>query len=204
MGLMTMLTGKNRFQRQLEKLENTKGKENHDLVLKFHKELNLQTPEEIVSATSLLCVCSAINMFLTHHLRTKLSLHPKWTTQGNFDEEGPALVAWLRPHLMVFNSNELAFEKRLPIIGLIMDASDGGPELRGLIENMFKNADLIRMGDAFPEETKQGINVMTALYKSFCVQSSIDSDPDGLLEFFRELRLLFFRDWKISNSGIFS
>ena len=204
MGLMTLLTGKNRFQRQLEKLENTKGKENHDLVLKFHKELNLQTPEEIVSATSLLCVCSAINMFLTHHLRTKLSLHPKWTTQGNFDEEGPALVAWLRPHLMVFNSNELAFEKRLPIIGLIMDASDGGPELRGLIENMFKNADLKRMGDAFPEETKQGINVMTALYKSFCVQSSIDSDPDGLLEFFRELRLLFFRDWKISNSGIFS
>ena len=204
MGLMTMLTGKSRFQRQIEKLENGKGKENHDLVLKFHKELNLSTAEEMVSATSLLCVCSAINMFLTHHLRTKLSLHPKWTTQSTFDEEGPALVAWLRPHLMVITSNELAFEKRVPIIGLIMDASDGGPDFRGLIENMFKNADLKRMADNFPEETKQGINVMTALYKSFCVQSSIDSDPDGLLEFFRELRLLFFRNWDISNSGIFS
>tara|TARA_B100000674_G_scaffold443845_1_gene409026 strand:+ start:426 stop:1040 length:615 start_codon:yes stop_codon:yes gene_type:complete len=204
MGLMTMLTGKSRFQRQIEKLENTKGEENHDLVLKFRKELNLSTAEEIISATSLLCVCSAINMFLTHHLRTKLSLHPKWTTQSTFDEEGPALVAWLRPHLMVMTSNELAFEKRVPIIGLIMDASDGGPEFRGLIENMFKNADLKRMADNFPEETKQGINVMTALYKSFCVQSSIDSDPDGLLKFFKELRLLFFRNWDVSEGGIFS
>ena len=204
MGLMTMLTGKSRFQRQIEKLENSKGKENHDLVLKFHKELNLQTPEEIVSATSLLCVCSAINMFLTHHLRTKLSLHPKWTTQSTFDEEGPALVAWLRPHLMVMHSNELAFDKRVPIIGLIMDASDGGPELRGLIENMFKNADLKRLADNFPEETKQGINVMTTLYKSLCVQSSIDSDPDGLLNFFLELRLLFFRNWDIGKDGVFS
>ena len=32
---------------------------------------------------------------LTHWLRTKLDYHPKWTTEGNFNDESPVLIAYL-------------------------------------------------------------------------------------------------------------
>lgn len=203
MGLMTMLTGKNRLQRQMEKLESTKGEQYHKLVLRHHKDLGLESPEEALAAVSLLCVCDGINMFLTHHLRTQLTIHPKWTSQGNFDDEGPALVAWIRPHLMILNDNNLSFDKRLPLFGIAMGGSMNKPEFNDLIQDMFKTADFKRMGERYPQETKRGINVMVAMYRSLCIQSSIDGNPDQLLRFFQELRIIFFMDWKVNESGVF-
>ena len=63
-GLNDYMTGKNRFQRQ--KSLKILIKENHDLA--EIPQVGSSNSEEIVS-TSLLCVCSAINMFLTHHLQ---------------------------------------------------------------------------------------------------------------------------------------
>lgn len=202
-----MLTGKPRLQRQVEKFENDLGNRNWTLVATNAEHFELSKGEEVQAAASYLNIRFGINQFLTHYLRTRLrhlTHHPKWTTDSIFDEEGPALVAWMRPHLMMHFKVELDFFKRLKLQQVLGQVEEDAPDFMSLLSDCFKVCSLQQMIEHHPKETVKGINTMLQLYRSLCIQSSIDGDPEELFKFLEELGLANSSGWTTTKHNLFA
>ena len=207
MGLMTFLTGKPRLVRKLEKYENERGNQNWVLVSKYAELFDLRSPEEVLAAASYLNVRFAINQFLTYYLRTRLrhlTFHKKQDVESIFDEECPALVAWIRPHLTMYRKANLDPSKQLMLIQALQQIAKESPDFMSLLNDPSKICSLEEMAANQPNETKRGINIMSQHYRSLCVQSAIDSNPEDLWEFFKELGIIYFPNWSTTDSGMFA
>ena len=78
------------------------------------------------------------------------------------------------------------------------------PDFMSLLSNCFKVCSLEQMVEYHPKETAKGINVMVELYRSFCVQSSIECDPEELFKFLKELGLVYFPEWTTTKHNLYA
>jgi hypothetical protein len=173
MGLMTMLTGKPRIQRQLE----SRHEKLFDLSVPIatHLYSNDQiSKEDIMPFAISSMIASEINQYVTHYVRTQLTFHPKWTTEANFTEMGQTIVAHLAMLFSMLKSCD--FDSAKFIVACMSNPANYKAE--DLIMNMHKCCPLITLMDAYPSETYAGLNRLLADLQYFIKLSSIDHDYD--------------------------
>ena len=172
MGLLTLLTGKDRMTRQLEKLDKGINEKFFKIASHNHTELGLKSAEEVTTASSAMTVGVAVNHYLTHYVRTQLSNHYKRLSDGNFNEEAPPLITTIAVHFRVLCRSNMDVRKKMGFVFMMTDIGEDPPPFSDLIQNMFKSADLERLLKIHPEETKRGMSLMRDMHSELALKSS--------------------------------
>ena len=191
MGLLTLLTGKDKITRQLEKLDAELGAKFFTIAANNATEFNLHNGEEVAAASAGMSYGAAVNQFITHYVRTKLDLHPKWTTEGNFKDEAHALLSYSSINFRILWRSNLEPEQKIQCVKLVTTAHEGAPDFEGLIMNMFKCAELERLVKFYPSETAEGLGIMVAMHKDLSLKSSHEFPHDTYSEFLRNLGMSY-------------
>jgi hypothetical protein len=185
MGLMTMLTGKPRFQRQLEARHEKLLERSMSTTTRLF-ELGLGVEKSnfpLVSTSTMIGV--EINQYVTHYVRSKLTLHPKWTTEGNFEDEGKLIVSHLLPLLAMLKTCDPSNINWIPMVFTETD-----DKTEDLILNMFKNCPLYGLMRLYPDETINGLKRLKADLRYLASLSSIDHDIEFIEDVITKLTVL--------------
>ncbi len=192
MGLMTLLTGKDRLTRQLEKLEKGINDNFFAIVSKNASGFNLSKGEHVVAASSGMSFAAAVNQFVTHYVRSQLDLHPKWTTEGNFRDEAQALVAFSAMHFRILWRSSLEFEKKVGFVGFVMATPDDAPDFTRLMMDMFKCIELERLAKVYPKETKYALEMMVKMHEDIYLKSVHDFPHEEYSSFLTMVSSVYF------------
>ena len=193
MGLMTLVTGKDRLTRQLEKLDKGLNDKFYAMAAQNASAFNLNSGEQIVAASSAMSFAAAINQFTTHYVRSQLDLHPKWTTEGNFKDEAHALVAFSAMHFRAMWRSNLEFEKKLGFVGMIMSAPEDAPDFMKLMSDMFKCIELERLAQFYPNETQYALGLIEQMHQDMHLKSVHDFPHEEYVNFLRMVSSTYFK-----------
>ena len=141
------LFGGDPLERALKDIDKKMHEPNWELTVKHAKELGVENGDMAVGAASTLTLGRCINEFSTLYVRTKLTLHPKWTTEGNFKDMSMPLCVSIAIHFRTMYRSEYPTDRQNTLLRMALDTQDGGPSFKSLIENMFKNAPLESLAD---------------------------------------------------------
>lgn len=192
MGLLTLLTGKDRITRQLEKLDKEMGDKYFEIAAKHASELNLHGGEQVAAAAAGMSLGSVINQFATHCVRTKLDYHPKWTTEGNFKNEAHALVSYSAINFRVLFRSSLDNSEKAKFVHFTTSANEESPALDALIMNMFKCADLERLLKSYPQETSQALGIMASMHRDLALRPGHEFPHEEYAKFLQQLLSHYF------------
>ena len=185
MGLMTFLTGKERIVRKLEAMEKKLDDQFTPLLLQARNQLNIENGQEFNLWLGSLKIGFTINQFVTHWLRTKLDYHPKWTTEGNFNDESPVLIAYLMVQLAALKETpteeKLGFaiaQRALIVTGAQADA----PSVDSLVRDMFKTCPITMLLEdhRYKDEAFRGLKMLENGCESYALQSGLNHDVETL------------------------
>ena len=185
MGLMTFLTGKERIVRKLEAMDKKLDDQFTPMLLQVRDKLNIDDGKQFNLWLSSWKIGFTINQFVTHWLRTKLDYHPKWTTEGNFNDESPVLIAYLMIQLAALegtpSEEKLGFaiaQRALVVTG----AQEGAPPIDSLVRDMFKTCPLTMLLDdhRYKEEALRGLKMLENGCESYALQSGMNHDVQTL------------------------
>lgn len=185
MGLMTFLTGKERIVRKLEAMDKKLDGQFTPILLRTKDQLKIKNGEEFNLWLGSWKIGFTINQFITHWLRTKLDLHPKWTTEGTFNDESPVLIAYLMIQLAALKRTPT--EEKLGFIiaqrALVVTGSQAGaPSIDSLVRDMFKTCPLTMLleDSRFSDEALRGLKILENGCESYALQSGLDHDLQTL------------------------
>ena len=201
---MTMLTGKSRMTRHIEKVHAQQFKPSLEIIYNLRGELGIEGKEEHIAAANFICTQNAINQFVTMYLRSQLDLHPKWTTQSTFRDEAPACIAviWAFVHSSVDGEQRLHHLKVNKLIEF-MTFGNTTVNFNDCLNNMFKHCDLQRMVQRYPDETRKGLNIMIAMFEQFCVEQNRGvADAVNLSMHLIHIGNAWFPNWNITSAGV--
>ena len=190
---MTMLTGKSRMTRHMEKVLETQFKPALLLCHSMRNDLGIDNKDEHMAAANFICAHNSISQFLTFYLRTQLDLHIKWTTESTFRDEAPASIAVICNFVsLLFKENQsILTSDHIRKLYLAIALGSRTMDFEASLRDMFKTCDLERMIQRYPDATKKGINIMIHQYKQFCIEQDRLDDSYNLLR----CLLLMQEDW---------
>ena len=139
MGLMTFMTGKNRLQRQMAAMDKKLDSQFMPMLINAKEDLGIDSGEELNIWLVSLKVGYIINQYVTHWLRTQLDYHPKWTTEGNYNDERIKLVSLFTGQLHAIKT--LSSPSSLIIMqraNIVLEGDPNGPSCDSLVRDMFK------------------------------------------------------------------
>ena len=192
MGLMTFLTGKTRRYRQLESRDKKLDDRFIPMLLEARKELKIQDGNDFTLWLASWKIGVTLNEYVTHWVRTTIDLHPRWTTEGNFNDEGPILVDFcLAQVFSIQQSNDsdsvmLEVAKRAFVV---TSCQPDAPSCDELLRDMFKNCPvemLIRVS-RFEKEALRALK----LFRNDCENAAVKSELPHDIEFTNQLVTLF-------------
>ena len=187
MGLMTMLTGKDRHTRQLETID----RKTTEMVkgplgaLMEAKQIDSGETYNLWEGSLKFGIC--LNTFVTHYVRTQRPENLGWAARHNFDEEGPALVSYALCCMKCLK--DVAKATTLPIAqcvsaAICSDQSGDIPNIEVLLDNMFKNVPLGYLLDSpkYKDDAIKGVEIFSRMYKAHAAGSELDHDVEMALQ----------------------
>ena len=185
------LFGGDPLERALKDIDKKMHEPNWQLVVKHAKDLGVENGDMAVGAASTLTLGRCINEFSTHYVRTKLTLHPKWTTEGNFKDMAMPLCVSIAIHFRTMYRSEYPISRRNAILRMALDTQDGGPSFKSLIENMFKNAPLESLADYYPSETNEALDVLATMHKGYSLRSAHEFPHENFSSFIQDIKISY-------------
>jgi hypothetical protein len=186
MGLFDFLGG-NSLEKSLKKFEKLHDG-NWDYIVKNGQSLGVTNGNMAVGAASAMTLGMCINQFATHYVRTQLSIHPKWTTEGNFRDMAPSLCMCISIHFRTMFRSEYPIKQRNMILGYILGENKDGPSFRSLIEDMFKNAPLESLSHHYPNETLGSLEILKSMHEDLSLKSSHEFSHQNFEQFIDNLK----------------
>ena len=192
MGFFDFLTQSNleRGLNQFKKLED----QNWDLITKHGREMGITSGDQAQGAVSALTMGNCINQYLTHYVRTQLDIHPKWTTQGNFDEMSVPLIAVISSSFRSYFRSTLSEKDKIGFLGLMFQAKQESEERTAvkacvdLIEDMFKSAPFQLLAIAYQPECNRGLDFLCEEHRIFSLKSSHEFPHENFEAFIQNLK----------------
>jgi hypothetical protein len=185
------LFGGDPLERALKDIDKKMYEPNWELVVKHARELGIENGDMAVGAASTLTLGRCINEFSTHYVRTKLTLHPRWTTEGNFKTMSTPLCVSVAMHYRTMYRSEYPTGRRYALLQMVLDAQDEGPSFKSLIEDMFKNAPLESLADHYPSETNEALDVLATMHKGYSLRSAHEFPHEHFSPFIEDLKMKY-------------
>jgi len=162
-----------------------------EMVFKNLNELGVENGDMAVGAASTMTLGRCINEFSTHYVRTKLTIHPKWTTEGNFKDMSMPLCISAALHFRTMYRSEYPENRKNSLLRAILNTQENTPSFKSLIEDMFKNAPLESLGDHYPSETNEALDVLVTMHKGYSLRSGYDFPHETFASFIQDLKVLY-------------
>lgn len=188
MGLFGLFSG-NSFEKALDKLDKGIHEPNWNLIVKHGSELGVENGNMAIGAASTLTLARCINEFTTHYVRTQLTFHPKWATEGNFKDMSLPLCATICLHFRTMHRSEYPIERQHRLLAMTFGTQADGPPFKSLIQDMFKNAPLESLADHYPRETSDALSVLQNMHEEYSVRSSHEFSHEHFAGFLSKLRI---------------
>ena len=189
MGLFGLFRGGNAFEKSLEDIDKKIHEPNWNLVVKHGRELGIESGNMAIGAASALTLGRCINEFSTHYVRTQLTIHPKWTTEGNFKDMCLPLCATICLHFRTMCRSELPSRKQFELMSMVFREIEEGPSFKSLIEDMFKNAPLQSLAEHYPRQTRDALVVLERMHEEYAMKSSHEFSHEHFSEFIDVLKV---------------
>ena len=158
MGLMTFLTGKTRRYRQLESRDKKLDERFMPMLMQARKELGIQDGKDFTLWLTSWKIGVTLNEYVTHWVRTTINFHPRWTTEGNFNDEGPILVEFFLAQVFSINQSNYPDSVLLEVAKrafVVTSSQPEAPSCDELLRDMFKNCpvEMLLLDSRFKAET---------------------------------------------------
>jgi DNA-binding XRE family transcriptional regulator len=182
------LFGGDPLERALKDIEKKIYEPNWELVVKNAQYLGVENGDMATGSTSAMTMARCINEFSTHYVRTKLTLHPKWTTEGNFKDMSMPLCVSIAMHFRVMFRSTYPLHRRNEVLSMTFGTIKDGPSFKSLIEDMFKNAPLESLADHYPRETNEALDVLETMHKGYSLRSAHEFPHEHFSSFIQTLK----------------
>ena len=195
MGLMTMLTGKDRFTRQLEALDRQTTQAVQGPLGALASADQIDSAETYMTWEGSLKFGICLNSFVTHYVRTQRSENLGWAARGNFDEEGPALVSYALSCMYCLKTVAGATASKVTQCVFVATCPDDRvdmPGIESLLDNMFKNVPLghLLSSPKYKQHANKGVEIFTRMYRAHAAGSELDHDVDMALQVIAKIFLV--------------
>ena len=185
MGMMTWMTGKPRIQRQLETMDKKLDDQFMPMLINAKDELGIDSGEEFNIWMCSLKAGYIINQYVTYWLRTKLDYHPKWTTEGNYNDERGKLIGLFTSQLYsvkdLYSTSSLIIVQRANIM---LEGDSNGPLCDSLVKDMFKVVPIRLLFDdpRYQSIAVNGLDCMVNDCEALSLRSSLNHDINFIKE----------------------